>query len=200
MALQVAGEKKGGLTFAPEAGSQRMRDVINKGVTEEDFLERDACRLRGRVAPLQTLFHVRPAGGARRGHRRHRRARRPCARYRPRGRSQGQRGGVSVSISVSVFIPKASTPFQWCAQTPDDEVKRRQQLLLKSVKNRAVRVHYHDAETSLLEAALSRGGRDLAPVIVEAWRRGARFDAWTEQFRFPAGRRRPSPAASTSEW
>ena len=95
---------------------------------------------------------------------------------------KGQRGGISISISVSVFIPKASTPFQWCAQTPDDEVKRRQQLLLKSVKNRAVRVHYHDAETSLLEAVLSRAGRDMATVIEGAWRRGARFDAWTEQF------------------
>ena len=93
-----------------------------------------------------------------------------------------QRGGVSVSISCSVFIPKAATPFQWCAQTPDDEVKRRQQLLLRSVRNRAVRVHYHDADTSLLEAVLSRGGRDIAPVILGAWRRGARFDAWTEQF------------------
>ena len=95
---------------------------------------------------------------------------------------KGQRGGVSVSISVAVFIPKAQTPFQWCAQTPDEEIKRRQQLLLHSVKNRAVRVHYHDAETSLLEAVMSRGGRDIAPLIEGAWRRGARFDAWTEQF------------------
>ena len=67
-------------------------------------------------------------------------------------------------------------------QTPDEEVKRRQQLLLASVRNRAVRVHYHDADTSLLEAVLSRGGRDITPLIVGAWKRGARFDAWTEQF------------------
>ena len=182
MALQVAGEKKGGLTFAPEAGSQRMRDVINKGVTEED-LERATraafeagwrrCKLyfmmglpgerdEDIVAIANLADHVLDI----------------AREVVPKG----QRGGISVSISVSVFIPKSSTPFQWCAQTPDDEVKRRQQLLLKSVKNRAVRVHYHDAETSLLEAVLSRAGRDMAPVIVDAWRAGARFDAWTEQF------------------
>lgn len=182
MALQVAGEKKGGLTFAPEAGSQRMRDVINKGVTEED-LERATraafeagwrrCKLyfmmglpgerdEDIVAIANLADHVLDI----------------AREVVPKS----QRGGISVSISVSVFIPKSSTPFQWCAQTPDDEVRRRQQLLLKSVKNRAVRVHYHDAETSLLEAVLSRAGRDMAPVIVDAWRAGARFDAWTEQF------------------
>lgn len=182
MALQVAGEKKGGLTFAPEAGSQRMRDVINKGVTEED-LDRAVkaafeagwrrCKLyfmmglpgerdEDIVAIAELADHVLEL----------------AREVVPKG----QRGGISISISVSVFIPKASTPFQWCAQTADDEVKRRQQLLLKSVKNRAVRVHYHDAETSLLEAVLSRAGRDMAPVIEGAWRRGARFDAWTEQF------------------
>ena len=182
MALQVAGEKKGGLTFAPEAGSQRMRDVINKGVAEED-LDRAVkaafeagwrrCKLyimmglpgerdEDIVAIAELADHVLEL----------------AREVVPKG----QRGGISISISVSVFIPKASTPFQWCAQTPDDEVKRRQQLLLKSVKNRAVRVHYHDAETSLLEAVLSRAGRDMATVIEGAWRRGARFDAWTEQF------------------
>ena len=182
MALQVAGEKKGGLTFAPEAGSQRMRDVINKGVTEED-LDRAVkaafeagwrrCKLyfmmglpgerdEDIVAIAELADHVLEL----------------AREVVPKG----QRGGISISISVSVFIPKASTPFQWCAQTADDEVKRRQQLLLKSVRNRAVRVHYHDAETSLLEAVLSRAGRDMAPVIEGAWRRGARFDAWTEQF------------------
>ena len=74
-----------------------------------------------------------------------------------------QRGGISVSISVSVFIPKAHTPFQWCPQLDDAEVKRRQQLLFHSVKNRAVRIHCHDAATSLVEAVMSRGGRDIAP-------------------------------------
>lgn len=182
MALAVAGEKKGGLTFAPEAGSQRLRDIINKNVTEED-LERAVraafeagwrrCKLyfmmglpgetdEDIIAIAELADHVLDI----------------AREVVPKG----QRGGLSVSISVAVFIPKAWTPFQWCAQLDDDEVKRRQQLLLKSVRNKAVRVHYHDAETSLIEAVLSRGGRALAPVILGAWERGQRFDAWSEHF------------------
>ncbi len=95
---------------------------------------------------------------------------------------KARRGSISVSISVSVFIPKAATPFQWCPQLDYDDVKRRQKLLITSVRNRAVRVHYHDAETSLIEAALSRAGRDMTPVIIDAWRSGSRFDAWVEHF------------------
>lgn len=182
MALEVAGEKKGGLTFAPEAGSQRLRDIINKNVTEED-LDRAVrasfeagwrrCKLYFMmglpgetdddiVAIAHLADHVLDI------------ARDVVPKE--------QRGAVSVSISVAVFIPKAWTPFQWCAQLDDEEVKRRQQLLIHSVKNKQVRVHYHDAETSLIEAVLSRGGRALADVIEGAWRRGQRFDAWTEQF------------------
>ena len=182
MALEVAGEKKGGLTFAPEAGSQRLRDVINKNVTEED-LERAAraayeagwnrmklyfmMGLPGEtdediVAIANLADHVLELG----------------REVVPKGR----RGSVSVSISVSVFIPKAHTPFQWCAQLDYDDVRRRQKLLVESVRNRAVRVHYHDASTSLVEAVLSRCGRDAAELIEGAWRRGQRFDAWTEQF------------------
>lgn len=182
MALEVAGEKKGGLTFAPEAGSQRLRDVINKNVTEED-LDRAAraayeagwnrmklyfmMGLPGEtdediVAIANLADHVLELG----------------REVVPKGR----RGSVSVSISVSVFIPKAHTPFQWCAQLDYDDVRRRQKLLVESVRNRAVRVHCHDASTSLVEAVLSRCGRDAAALIEGAWRRGQRFDAWTEQF------------------
>ena len=182
MALQVAGEKKGGLTFAPEAGSQRLRDVINKNVTEDDLERATRAAFEAGWRRVKLYFMMGLPGEtdedivaiANLADR----------TYEIAGEvvPPAQRGGVSVSISCSVFIPKAATPFQWCAQTPDDEVKRRQQLLLRSVRNRAVRVHYHDADTSLLEAVLSRGGRDIAPVILGAWRRGARFDAWTEQF------------------
>jgi len=182
MALEVAGDKKGGLTFAPEAGSQRLRDVINKNVTEED-LDRAAkaafeagwnrmklyfmMGLPGEtdedvVAIARLADHVLELGRS----------------VVPRAR----RGSISVSVSVSVFIPKSHTPFQWCAQLDYDEVRRRQKLLVSSVENRAVRVHYHDASTSLIEAVLSRMGRDAAPLIEGAWRRGQRFDAWSEQF------------------
>ena len=182
MALQVAGEKKGGLTFAPEAGSQRLRDVINKNVTENDLERATRAAFEAGWRRVKLYFMMGLPGErdedivaiANLADKTYELAREVVPK--------AQRGNVSVSISCSVFIPKAQTPFQWCAQTPDEEVKRRQQLLLASVRNRAVRVHYHDADTSLLEAVLSRGGRDITPLIVGAWKRGARFDAWTEQF------------------
>lgn len=182
MAARVAGEKKGGLTFAPEAGSQRLRDIINKNVTEDDLERATRAAFEAGWRRCKLYFMMGLPGEtdedivaiAELADRTYELAREVVPK--------GQRGGISVSVSCSVFIPKASTPFQWCGQTPDEEVKRRQQLLIHSVRNRAVRVHYHDADTSLLEAVLSRGGRDIAPVILGAWRRGARFDAWTEQF------------------
>ena len=182
MALEVAGEKKGGLTFAPEAGSQRLRDVINKNVTEED-LDRAARAAYEAGWRRIKLYFMMGLPGERdedivaianlADH---------VIDIAHEVVPKGQRGGVSVSISVSVFIPKAHTPFQWCGQLDDAVVRRRQKLLVESVRSRQVRVHYHDASTSLVEAALSRAGRDFTPVILGAWRRGARFDAWTEQF------------------
>ncbi|MDM8301293.1 TIGR03960 family B12-binding radical SAM protein [Collinsella tanakaei] len=182
MAASVAGEKKGGLTFAPEAGSQRLRDVINKNVTEEDLERATRAGFEAGWRRVKLYFMMGLPGEtdddivaiAQLADRTYEIAREVVP--------PAQRGGVSVSVSCSVFIPKASTPFQWCAQLDDAEVKRRQQLLIRSVRNRAVRVHYHDADTSLIEAVLSRGGRDVAAIVEGAWRRGARFDAWTEQF------------------
>lgn len=182
MALAVAGEKKGGLTFAPEAGSQRLRDIINKNVTEDDLFSAAKAAYEAGWNRMKLYFMmglpsetdediVAIANLA--------------DKVLEIGRGvvpKARRGSLSVSISVSVFIPKSYTPFQWCAQLDYDEVRRRQHLLVQSVKNRAVRVHYHDASTSLVEAALSRTGREMTPVIVDAWKAGARFDAWTEHF------------------
>ena len=184
MALAVGGGKKGGLTFAPEAGSQRLRDVINKNVTEED-LERAArnafengwrrCKLYFMMGlPTETdddiIGIVRAA-----------------ERVLEIGREvvgRGYKSGVSVSISVAVFVPKCYTPFQWCGQLAPEEVRRRQQLLLHSCKDRGVRIAYHDSSTSLVEGAISKMGRAGFALIREAWARGCRFDAWTSEFSF----------------
>ena len=182
MALEVAGEKKGGLTFAPEAGSQRLRDVINKNVTEEDLDRAVTAAFQAGWRRCKLYFMMGLPGETDEDVVAIARLADHVLELARQVVPRDQRGGIGVSISVAVFIPKAWTPFQWCAQLDDAEVVRRQQLLLKSVRNRAVRVHYHDAETSLIEAVLSRGGRALAPVILGAWRRGQRFDAWTEQF------------------
>ena len=97
---------------------------------------------------------------------------------------RGPKSGVSVSISVAVLVPKAFTPFQWCGQLDPDEVRRRQQLLLHEVRDRAIRVSYHDADVSLVEGALSKMGRAGFPLVRRAWELGCRFDAWTSEFRF----------------
>ncbi|MEC4183311.1 TIGR03960 family B12-binding radical SAM protein [Adlercreutzia sp. R21] len=182
MAELVAGQKKGGLTFAPEAGTQRLRDVINKNVTEDDlFGAIDAafaagwrrCKLYFMVGlPTETDDDIK--GIASLAQRAYDRAKAAVP--------ADQRGSVRMSVSVAVFVPKAQTPFQWDGQISPEETLRRVGLLKRSVKYKAVDVHYHDPKTSFVEAVMSRGGREAADWVEEAWARGARFDAWTEHF------------------
>ena len=182
MASLVAGQKKGGLTFAPEAGTQRLRDVINKNVTEDDlFSAIDAafaagwrrCKLYFMIGlPTETDDDIK--GIASLVQRAYDRAK---AAVEP-----DQRGAISISASVALFVPKAQTPFQWDGQIPPEEAQRRVNLLRRSVKYRAVNIAWHDPKTSFVEAVMSRSGREAADVVELAWRKGARFDAWTECF------------------
>ncbi len=182
MAGLVAGQKKGGLTFAPEAGTQRLRDVINKNVTEDDlFGAIDAafaagwrrCKLYFMIGlPTETDDDIK--GIASLAQRAYDRARQNVP--------ADQRGSVSMNISCAVFVPKAQTPFQWDGQISPEETLRRVGLLRRSVKYRAINVGWHDPKTSFVEAVMSRGGREIADWVEAAWRRGARFDAWTELF------------------
>ena len=184
MAAAVAGGRRGGLTFAPEAGTQRLRDVINKNVTEEDLerAARNAYEAGWRRMKLYFMMGLPTEtdedviGIAR-----------LAERVLEIGREvvgKGRKSGVSVSISVAVLVPKAHTPFQWAPQLDPDEVRRRQQLLLHEVRDRAIRISYHDADVSLVEGALSKMGRAGFDLVRAAWRRGCRFDAWTSEFRF----------------
>ncbi len=182
MATLVAGQKKGGLTFAPEAGTQRLRDVINKNVTEDDLFSAieaaftagwRRCKLYFMIGlPTETDEDIK--GIASLAQRAYDRARAIVP--------ADQRGSVNLSVSCAVFVPKSQTPFQWDGQITPDEAYRRVGLLKRSVKYRAIRVHYHDPKTSFVEAVMSRGGRLVADLVEGAWRRGARFDAWTEMF------------------
>lgn len=97
---------------------------------------------------------------------------------KPKGR------GVQVSISVACFVPKPMTPFQFVGQNTEDELREKQQHLLRSVKSRKISVSYHDSHTSFLEAVFAKGDRRLSRVLVEAYRRGCCFDGWDEQFRY----------------
>lgn len=182
MAELVAGQKKGGLTFAPEAGTQRLRDVINKNVTEDDLFSAidvafaagwRRCKLYFMVGlPTETDDDIK--GIASLAQRAYDRAKAAVP--------ADQRGSVRMSVSCAVFVPKAQTPFQWDGQISPEETLRRVGLLKRSVKYKAVDVHYHDPATSFVEAVMSRGGREVADWVEAAWRRGARFDAWTELF------------------
>ena len=184
MAAAVSGSRRGGLTFAPEAGTQRLRDVINKNVTEEDLerAARNAFELGWRRMklyfmmglPTETDEDILAITAA-------------AQRVLDIGREvvgRGYKSGVSVSISVAVFVPKSHTPFQWCGQLPIEEVRRRQQLMLHSAKDRDIRISYHDAQVSVVEAALSKMGRAGFELVYGAWERGCRFDAWTSEFKY----------------
>ena len=188
MAGLVAGQKKGGLTFAPEAGTQRLRDVINKNVTEDDlFGAIDAafsagwrrCKLYFMIGlPTETDDDVK--GIARLVQQAYDRARAIVPK--------DQKGSIQISASVALFVPKAQTPFQWDGQIAPEEALRRVNLLRHSVKYRAVSISWHDPKTSFVEAVMSRSGREASRLVEEAWRRGARFDAWSECFNEQAWR------------
>ena len=191
MASLVAGQKKSSLTFAPEAGTQRLRDVINKNVTEDDlFAAIDAaftsgwraCKLYFMIGlPTETDDDIK--GIARLAQQASERAKAAIATIDP-----SLVGAVQINISCALFVPKAQTPFQWDGQIAPDEAMRRVNLLRHSIKYKNVRVSWHDPATSFVEAIMSRSGREAADVVEAAWRRGARFDAWTELFNEQAWR------------
>ncbi len=178
LARQISSVRKTGLTFAPEAGSQRLRDAINKGVTEEDVLgAAEAAFSAGwrRVKlyfmiglPTETDEDVAAIGSL-------------CGRVVQLGRRMGI-GGVSVTASVAGFVPKPHTPFQWRPQDTVDELLRKQTLLKSSVRDRAVHLKFHDPRISLVEGVLARGGRATARALEAAVRMGSSFDAWDSHF------------------
>jgi len=174
--------RQSGLTFAPEAGTQRLRDVINKNISEDEIMAGCAAAFDGGRSSLKLYFmnglptetndDIRGIAGL---------AQRIVDLYYSKKRSKGK-GGVSVTISVSCFVPKPFTPFQWMPQDRIDELKRKQLLLKECITTRKISYNYHDSEVSFLEAVFARGDRRLSAAIAEAVRRGQRFDSWDEFF------------------
>lgn len=176
--------RKSGLTFAPEAGTQRLRDAINKNVTEREVIETSRKAFSGGWTNVKLYFMmglptetnediVGIADLAQKV---------VDEFYKNPNKPKGK--GVNVSISVSCFVPKPFTPFQWEAQDTMEQLKAKQHLLLESVKSRKISVSYHDARTSFLEGVFARGDRRLCDVMEKAWRKGCRFDSWDECFSF----------------
>ncbi|TKD04459.1 TIGR03960 family B12-binding radical SAM protein [Polyangium fumosum] len=169
-----------GLTFAPEAGTQRMRDVVNKNVTEEQLLETaerifsrgwDRMKLYSMIG-LPTEEDADVTGIVEMG-----------VRTAGVGRKIGKKN-VEVTVSVSTHVPKPHTPFQWAAMDTLGEVARKQDLLRQTVKyHRNVKLKTHGAEASVLEGIFARGDRSLCDVLERAYRNGARFDSWDDRLR-----------------
>ena len=176
--------RKTGLTFAPEAGSQRLRDVINKGVSEEDLInavsyafkegwsriklyfmiglptetDEDVLGIKDLAYLVRDLFFNRP--------------------------KEERLGNFSVSASASCFVPKPFTPFQWVGQNSVDEFMRKIYLVKNSIKDNKVKFNYHDATLSYLEAIFARGDRKLSKLLLKAWEKGCKYDGWSEYFKY----------------
>lgn len=179
IAKKIQQVRKSGLTLAPEAGTQRLRDVINKGVTEEDIMgacsnafkngwskvklyfmmglptetDEDLKGIADLAMRIKELYHI------------------------IRGRND-----CRITVSVASFVPKPFTPFQWMPQCSVEEIERKQQYLKSLFTDRHIKFAYHDAKTGRLQAVLARGDRKLASVILKAWEKGCKYDSWTEFF------------------
>ncbi len=181
LAHKVQQVRKSGLTFAPEAGTQRMRDVINKGVTEENLKEAVTAAFRQGWTTVKLYFMIGlptetdedVIGIAQL-------AQKVVQWYKE---VKGKRG-ARVTVSVSCFVPKPHTAFQWFGQNTMEELERKQRLLKEHIKDRAINFSYHDAKTSYLEGVFARGDRRLGKVLLEAWKLGVKFDGWSEHFKY----------------
>ncbi len=181
---RISGVRTAGLTFAPEAGTQRLRDVINKNVTEDDLFHAcdvafDAGKTSVKLYFMQGLpteTHEDLDGIAAL-------ADAVIDRfYRNPNRQKGK--SPSVTVSVSCFIPKPFTPFQWEGQDTLESLEEKQQYLRKKITNRKVKYNYHDARLSRIEAIFARGDRRLSRVLLKAHEMGICFDAWDECFSY----------------
>lgn len=176
--------RKSGLTFAPEAGTQRLRDVINKNVTEEEVIRTctkafdngwTTVKLYFMMGlPTETMEDIEGIAnlGMQVIH----------AFYKNPNRQKGT--GVQVNISCASFIPKPFTPFQWESEDNMDSLKAKQKHLLESIPTKKIKVSFHETPTSLIEGVLARGDRRLNAVILDAYKNGCTFDSWDDRFNF----------------
>lgn len=173
--------RKAGLTFAPEAGTQRLRDAINKNVTEEELLQSCRTAFSGGWSAVKLYFMLGLptetdedvlgiADLAEKVYQTWRQS------------TPEPKRGVRITVSTACFVPKPHTAFQWESQVSMEEYQRRVKLLRENMRGRSISYNWHDSDTSFLEAVFARGDRRLAGVIETAWKAGAKFDSWSEYF------------------
>ncbi len=179
---KVSKVRKSSLTFAPEAGTQRMRDVINKGITEEDLMSSTEMAFRGGYSnlklyfmiglPFETIEDVCGIGEL---------AKKVERVYNNIPKDM-RAPNLRITLSVSSFVPKAFTPFQWAKQDTMEELRIKQYALKDNITSRKIKYNYHEAPVSVLEGVFARGDRRLAKVLLKAHEKGIRFDGWSEFF------------------
>lgn len=176
--------RKSGLTFAAEGGTQRLRDVINKNITEEEIMNTCRIAFEGGYATVKLYFMmglptetdediVGIAELAQRV---------VDLFYSIENRPKGK--GVQVSVSCATFVPKPFTPFEFEPQDTREMIEHKQKLLVSVIKSKKIRVSWHDSNVSILEAVLAKGDRRLCDVIYTAWKKGCKFDSWSEHYKF----------------
>ena len=178
---RLAKGRKTGLTFAPEAGTQRLRDVINKNVTQEELLASCRTAFAGGYNAVKLYFMLGlptetdedVLGIADLAAR---------VMHAWRESAANKQRGVRITVSTSWFVPKPHTAFQWEPQISKEEYERRVKLLREAITTKTVTYNWHDSDTSFLEAVLARGDRRMCKVLETAWRKGAKLDAWEEYF------------------
>jgi len=181
---KVQSVRKSSLTFAPEAGTQRLRDVINKNVTEEDLLRSAAIAFNGGWTsiklyfmiglPTETMEDVEGIANI---------AYKVVNEYNQVARQKRLKRG-KITVSASTFVPKPFTPFQWETQDTIEMMKEKQYFLKDKIKSRLINYNWHESYVSALEGVFSRGDRRLGEVLLEAHKSGCKFDAWDEFFSF----------------
>ena len=175
--------RKTSITFAPEAGTQRMRDTINKNVKEEDLLQSCRTAFEGGCNAVKLYFMLGlptetdedVIGIAQLAEK---------VYWTWKSYAVNKSRGLRITVSTSFFVPKPFTPFQWEAQITREEYHRRVDLLRGSIKNKSIQYNWHEMETSYIEAVLARGDRRLGKLLETVWRKGGRLDSWSEYFSF----------------
>ena len=181
---EVSEVRKSGFTIAPEAGTQRLRDVINKGLSEEDIMRACDFAFRSGWSTIKLYFMI----GL------------PTETYEDLDGivdvankivdlyyaiPKAERAkGLTVTVSTSTFVPKPFTALQWCGQDNYEEIKKKQDYLKSKLTNRAIKYNWHEPETSVVEAILAKGDRRLNKVIYNVWKNGGKFDSWGEFFSY----------------
>lgn len=176
--------RKTGITFAPEAGTQRLRDVINKNITEENIMKSTDLLFRGGWTnvklyfmiglPTETMDDVRGIADL---------AQKVLDVYWAIPKEERAKQ-INITVSTSSFVPKPFTAFQWAAQDTRDTLIEKQDELKSSIKSKKIRYNWHDNKTSYLEGVFARGDRRLCEVIIRAVEKGCKFDGWGEHFKF----------------